>query len=63
MGPADRPPGLVVPLRRDAASRAARTVVGLRSARDADREQALKRGGAALAKATGRWARTLRSGR
>ena len=42
---------------------AARTVVGLRSARDTDREQALKRGGAALAKATGRWARTLRSGR
>ena len=43
--------------------RAARTVVGLRSARESDREQALKTGGAALAKATGRWLRTLRSGR
>jgi succinate-semialdehyde dehydrogenase/glutarate-semialdehyde dehydrogenase len=42
---------------------AVRTVVGLRSAREADREQALKHGAAALAKATGRWLRTLRSGR
>ncbi|HVP01315.1 MAG TPA: aldehyde dehydrogenase family protein [Solirubrobacteraceae bacterium] len=42
---------------------AARAVVGLRSARDADREDALKHGSAALARATGRWVRTLRSGR
>ena len=42
---------------------AARAVVGLRSARDADREQALKHGSAAMARATGRWVRTLRSGR
>jgi succinate-semialdehyde dehydrogenase/glutarate-semialdehyde dehydrogenase len=42
---------------------AARTVIALRSARDADREQALRRGGAALAGTTGRWLRTLRTGR
>ncbi len=42
---------------------AARTVVGLRSARDADRRQALRQGAAALADATARWMRTLRSGR
>ncbi len=42
---------------------AARAVVGLRSARDSDREQALKHGSAALAKVAGRWVRTLRSGR
>ncbi len=42
---------------------AARTVVGLRSGREADRGKAVKLGGVALAKATGRWVRTLRSGR
>lgn len=44
-------------------ARAAQAVVGLRSARDADREEALRHGGAALARQTGRWLRTLRSGR
>ena len=43
--------------------RAARTVLGLRSARDSDRERAVKDGGAALFRQTGRWARALRSGR
>ena len=42
---------------------AARTIVGLRSTREADREEAMRRGAGALAKATGRWLRTLRSGR
>jgi hypothetical protein len=42
---------------------AARGVIGLRSARDADREAALKSSGRALAATTGRWLRTLRSGR
>jgi succinate-semialdehyde dehydrogenase/glutarate-semialdehyde dehydrogenase len=43
--------------------RAARAVLGLRSARDSDRERAVKDGGAALARQAGRWARALRSGR
>lgn len=43
--------------------RAARAVLGLRSARDSDRERAVREGGAALARQTGRWARALRSGR
>jgi succinate-semialdehyde dehydrogenase/glutarate-semialdehyde dehydrogenase len=43
--------------------RAARAVLGLRSARDSDRERALREGGAALFRQTGRWARALRSGR
>ncbi|MCU0313833.1 MAG: aldehyde dehydrogenase family protein [Solirubrobacteraceae bacterium] len=42
---------------------AARAVIGLRSARDADREAALKQGSGALATTAARWARTLRSGR
>ena len=43
--------------------RAARTVLGLRSARDSDREQAIRDGGGALLRQVGRWARALRSGR
>ncbi|HMS62507.1 MAG TPA: aldehyde dehydrogenase family protein [Solirubrobacteraceae bacterium] len=43
--------------------RAARAVVGLRSARDSDRERAVREGGRALFQQTGRWARALRSGR
>lgn len=42
--------------------RAARTVIGLRSRRDADREDALRESGPLL-RVTGRWLRTLRSGR
>ncbi len=42
---------------------AARSVIGLRSARDAERETALREGAGALARTTGRWLRTLRSGR
>ena len=46
-----------------ALARTVRAVAHLRSTRDADREQALKHGSAALAKVAGRWVRTLRSGR
>jgi acyl-CoA reductase-like NAD-dependent aldehyde dehydrogenase len=40
--------------------RAARAVVGLRSARDADRERALREGALPIARVTGRWLRSFR---
>jgi succinate-semialdehyde dehydrogenase/glutarate-semialdehyde dehydrogenase len=46
-----------------ALARAARGVAGLRSARDADRERALREDVVPLARVTGRWLRALRSGR
>jgi acyl-CoA reductase-like NAD-dependent aldehyde dehydrogenase len=42
--------------------RAARAVAGLRSARDADRERALREGTLPIARVTGRWLRALRGG-
>jgi succinate-semialdehyde dehydrogenase/glutarate-semialdehyde dehydrogenase len=41
-------------------ARAARAVVGLRSARDADRERALREGALPIARVTGRWLRSFR---
>jgi acyl-CoA reductase-like NAD-dependent aldehyde dehydrogenase len=46
-----------------ALARAARGVAGLRSARDADRERALREDAVPLARVTARWLRALRSGR
>ncbi|HSD79455.1 MAG TPA: aldehyde dehydrogenase family protein [Solirubrobacteraceae bacterium] len=46
-----------------ALARAARGVAGLRSARDADRDRALREDALPLARVTGRWLRALRSGR
>jgi hypothetical protein len=40
--------------------KAARAVAGLRSARDADRERALRQGTLPIARVAGRWARSLR---
>ena len=62
LGPAGRPPGLVVPLRRRAGPRG-RGVAGLRSARDADRERAWREDALPIARVTGRWLRGLRAGR
>ena len=61
LGPADRAPGVVVPLRRRLVG-AARAVAGLRSARDRDRERAWRRDGLALLRVTGRWLRAMRRG-
>lgn len=46
-----------------ALARAARGVAGLRSARDADRERALREDALPMARVTGRWLRGLRAGR
>jgi hypothetical protein len=46
-----------------ALARAARGVAGLRSARDADRERALREDALAMLRVTGRWLRALRRGR
>ena len=63
LGPARRRPGLVVPLRRDARAGGRAAVVGLRSARDADRERAWREDALPIARVTGRWLRGLRPGR